>query len=111
MARLAAGKSHRRAAAAVRIGVVLLGGAIGAVGCGHPASREECEEIFRRSAEIELKSLNVTDPEEVRRRTSEAQEARGEELLQQCVGRRITDRAMRCVREAQTQEELDGCLM
>ena len=45
-------------------------------GCGHPATREECEEIFRRSAEIELRSLKVTEPDEVRRRTEEAREAR-----------------------------------
>lgn len=81
------------------------------VGCGHPATKAECEEIFARSAEIELRSLNVTDTEEIRRRTEEAREARGEALLEQCIGRRITDRAMRCVRGAQTREELDACLM
>jgi hypothetical protein len=80
-------------------------------GCGHPATREECTEIFERSAEIELRTQNITDPAEVRRRTAEAREAKGEQLLEQCIGKRITDRAMRCVRQAQTAEELDGCLM
>jgi hypothetical protein len=82
-----------------------------AAGCGHPATREECVEIFERSAEIELRSQNITEPEEVRRRTAEARAVKGEELLQRCIGRRITDRAMRCVRQAQTAEELDACLM
>jgi len=80
-------------------------------GCGHPATRAECEEIFERSAEIELRSLNVTDADEMRRRTDEARDARGPGLLDQCIGRRITDRAMGCVREAQTAEEIDACLM
>lgn len=81
------------------------------LGCGHPATRAECEEIFERSAEIELRSLNVTDLDEVKRRTQEAKQARGDALLEQCIGRRITDSAMACVREAQTAEELDACLM
>lgn len=80
-------------------------------GCGHPATRAECEEIFERIAEIELRSLNVTDGQELRRRTDDARDARGEQLLEQCIGRRITDRAMACVRKAQTAEELDACLM
>jgi hypothetical protein len=80
-------------------------------GCGHPATRDECEEIFERSAEIELRSLNVTDVGEMRRRIDEARDARGPELLDQCIGRRITDRAMGCVRKAQTAEEIDACLM
>ncbi len=79
-------------------------------GCGHPATREECREIFDRSAAIELRSQRVTDPEVVRQRTEEAWAAKGEELVGMCVGRRITDRAMQCVRQAQTAEQLDDCL-
>ena len=81
------------------------------VGCGHPASKEECLEIFDRSAAIELELQNVQDPAIVQERIERARADRGEELLRQCVGRRITDRAMRCVREAKSSKELDQCLM
>ncbi len=79
--------------------------------CGHPASREECQEIFERTAAIELRTQKVTEPEVVRQRTEEARATTGDELLKQCLGRRITDRAMRCVRRANTSEELEACLM
>lgn len=79
-------------------------------GCGHPATREECEEIFRRSGEVALKEEHVEDPAVVAERVAAVREARGEELLKQCVGRRITDKAMACVRNAQTAKEMDRCL-
>jgi len=80
-------------------------------GCGHPATTEECQEIFERSAVIELRKQKITEPELVRQRTEEARATTGDELLKQCLGRRITDRAMRCVRRANTTEELEACLM
>jgi hypothetical protein len=84
---------------------------LGLAACGHPASKEECQEIFDRSAAIELGTQKVTDPALVRERTDEARASQGEDLLKQCVGRRITDRAMRCVRKATTARELEACLM
>jgi hypothetical protein len=86
-------------------------GALVVVGCGHPASKEECLEIFDRSAAIELELQNLSDPEIIKQRIETARVDKGEELMRQCVGRRITDRAMRCVREAKTAKELDTCLM
>jgi len=80
------------------------------VGCGHPATAQECEEIFRRSAEVELRAQDVSDPEVIQRRVSEAQAAKGDELMKNCVGNRITDEAMECVRAAQTAQALDRCL-
>lgn len=81
------------------------------LGCGHPATREECVEIFERNAELELRLQHITDAEEVRKRIAAARERKGDELLQQCVGKRLTDRAMQCVRQAESTEELDECLM
>lgn len=79
-------------------------------GCGHPASPKECEEIFDKSAEIELKGQNIQDPAVIAKRTAEARAARGDELIQRCVGRRITDNALSCVRAATTPEQIDRCL-
>ena len=80
------------------------------VGCGHPASEQECEEIFTRSAEIELRAAKVNDPAEIQKRTNEARAAMGEQMMKECVGKRITESAMKCVRQAATAEDLDRCL-
>ncbi|WP_437722340.1 hypothetical protein [Sorangium sp. So ce861] len=90
--------------------LALVGGASLAAGCGHPASRDECEAIFKRSAEIELRAQNVVDPKVVEERTAAVRDARGKELIDRCVGRRITDAAMACVRQATTPEQVDRCL-
>lgn len=92
------------------ISVEILLGMLVVSGCGHPASREECEAIFTRSAEIELRAQNVTDPKIIEERTAAVREARGNELIDRCVGRRITDSAMTCVRGATTPEQVDRCL-
>jgi hypothetical protein len=81
-----------------------------AAGCGHAASRAECDEILDKSAELELRAQNVNDPAEIRKRTEAVRAARGEALLKHCVGRQITDRAMQCVRRATTAPQVDKCL-
>jgi hypothetical protein len=85
--------------------------ALALAGCGHPATREECDELFAKSAEIELHGQNVTDPKTVAERTASAKATpRGSEFTGQCVGKRITDRALKCVRKAETAEQFDRCL-
>jgi hypothetical protein len=80
-------------------------------GCGHPATREECNELFAKSAEIELRGQNITDPHTIAERTASARATpKGGEFAGQCVGKRITDRALKCVRTATTAEQFDGCL-
>jgi hypothetical protein len=100
------GGAGRKVVGSLGLAAVLLG-AVLTLGCGRPATHEECEEIFRRSAELELK--DVGDPQEVERRIEAARAARGEELIGRCVGTRVTDGAMQCVRQASTTEELDDC--
>jgi hypothetical protein len=94
------------------VAVVLSVTGTGAVllGCGHPATQVECDEIFNRSAEIELRLQNVTDPKVIAERTAAVRTAKGDELIQRCVGKRITDDAMTCVRKATTAEQMDQCL-
>jgi hypothetical protein len=85
-----------------------LGGAL--AGCGHPASREECEELFAKSAQLELAAQRITDPKLVAERTAAARAAEGETFAGHCQGRRITKSALECVRRATTSEQLDRCL-
>src|SRR5262245_39963969 len=74
--------------------------ALALAGCGHPATREECEELFTRTAEIELRAQKVTDAATIQKRTAEARSASGEEFTSKCLGKRITDEALACVRKA-----------
>jgi hypothetical protein len=90
----------------------LLGAILGIplAGCGHPATREECDEVFNRSAELELQTQHITDPKRVAAMISDLREKRGEQILQHCVGKRITQSAMECVRRSMTPLEIERCL-
>jgi hypothetical protein len=79
-------------------------------GCGHPASKAECDEIFAKMAEIELRAQKVADPKVIEERTQAARAAEGEAFLGRCVGKRITQRALECVRRSSTREQFDRCL-
>ena len=78
--------------------------------CGHPATREECDELFTKNAEIELRTQKVTDPKLIVDRIAVARSAEGDAFVGRCVGKRITPRALECVRRATTGEQVDRCL-
>ncbi|MGK4000129.1 hypothetical protein [Sorangium sp. So ce1024] len=103
------GSPGRGAALGLASCLALLGALLFTSGCGHPAGREECEAIFQRSAEIELRAQNIVDPKVVEERIAAVRDAR-KDLIDRCVGRRITDAAMACVRQATTPEQVDRCL-
>lgn len=89
--------------------LVLLGAAL--AGCGHPATHEECDQLLAKSAEIELRGQRVTDPATIAERTAAARATpKGLEFSAQCVGKRITQTALDCVRKATTAEQFDHCL-
>ncbi len=75
--------------------------------CGRPATLEECNEIVRRIVELELSARGAAgqSPEVVRDTTAALEKA----TLEQCVGRRIDDEAMQCVRTAKTAEDVVKC--
>jgi hypothetical protein len=78
--------------------------------CGHPASGAECDELFAKTAEIALRAQNISDRKAVADRIAAARAAEGEAFTQQCLGKRITDHALACVRRALTAEQFDRCL-
>lgn len=94
-----------------RLGVCMTLGALllGATGCGHEATREECEVIFRKSAELAAKSHDIQDPEEIERLVAQALSDK-KDKLDGCVGRRITEDVLQCVPNAATEEDLEACL-
>jgi hypothetical protein len=82
-----------------------------ALGCGHPASVKECEEIADRVTELELSSSPVgRDPDTAKEQLERTRSWVKESQLKSCVGRRITDTAMKCVRAAKKAQDItDRC--
>jgi len=80
-------------------------------GCGHPASDKECQEIVERIATLELqKAGGPTDAKSVGQEVDETKKALSQNTMKDCVGKRITERAMQCVRRAKTSSEIvDDC--
>lgn len=79
--------------------------------CGHPATEKECQEIADRVAQLELASSPVgKDPDTAKEQLERTRNWVKEGQLKGCVGRRITDGAMQCVRAAKKAEEItDTC--
>ena len=92
------------------VALALVGWALAASGCGHPASTEECTVILDKTAELTLRSQNISDPNILSERIAAFREARGEELLAKCKGRNITESALACVKRAESPAEVDRCL-
>jgi hypothetical protein len=87
--------------------VGLLGLAVsGMVGCGHPATERECEEIVERIALLELGGLDAGQ-NVVAEEVKNAKEAFRKEMRRKCVGRRITNAAMDCVRKATASRQIE----
>lgn len=82
--------------------------ALVASGCGRKATVEDCEQIVRRIAELELQGM--VPQEELGSQVAQAQQTFRERALADCVGRRITDGALECVATAKTAEAvIDDC--
>ncbi len=77
-----------------------------AAACGHPATPQECEEIIERIARLELEKRYPNDPDGVARQIDEMKAQLRETTGKDCVGKRITESAMRCVRDAKTSQEI-----
>lgn len=88
-----------------------LGAASSSFGCGHPATEKECQEIADRVTELELQASPVgRDPETAKEQLERTRSWVKESQLKSCVGRRITDAAMQCVRAAKKAQEItDAC--
>ena len=77
-----------------------------AAGCGRPATIADCEEIVARIAELELRGAKTADPSSIAKEVADTKLAFQAKAKQECVGKRITQRALDCVRQAKTAEEI-----
>jgi hypothetical protein len=79
-----------------------------ALGCGRKATVEDCQQIVKRIVELELGK--TVPAQELGSEVQEAQGAMHERALSDCVGRRITEKSLKCVATAQTAEAIiDDC--
>lgn len=78
-------------------------------GCGRKATREDCELIVDRNAEVQLKAMGVSDAPTVQKRKEELR-AQMKSDLDECVGKRITDGMLACVKGAETAEAITKCM-
>ncbi len=92
-----------------RLVVLALAGSLW--GCGHKASEQECQEIAQRVAELELAASPLgRDPETAKEQLEKTRNWVKESQMKGCLGRRITDGAMQCVRSAKKASEItDSC--
>lgn len=88
---------------------VLALGALCLGGCGRKATREDCETIVDRNVEVRLRADGETDPERIAKRKEELRVQLAEDI-DRCVGKRVTDGMMNCVKTAEKPEQIDKCL-
>ncbi|HEY5960652.1 MAG TPA: hypothetical protein VIV60_29060 [Polyangiaceae bacterium] len=78
-----------------------------AAGCGRPATEAECNEIVTRTATLEYQAVSKTagpvDPSQIETIRARVKDS----MLKNCVGKRITDKALRCVRSAKAAKEIE----
>ena len=79
------------------------------LGCGRKATREDCEIVVDRNVELQLKALGVIDPIVVGKRRDEMRASMKDDI-DKCVGKRVTDSMMACVKTAETADRVDKCL-
>lgn len=81
-----------------------------ALACGRPATESECNEIVTRTATLEYQAssrqagpVDAAQIETIRARVKDS-------MLKNCVGKRITKKALACVRNAKSAQEIqDRC--
>jgi hypothetical protein len=71
-----------------------------ATGCGRQATVEDCEQIVARIAELELKEVAVSDQAEVKAQIEGTQTAFRDRLMTDCVGRRLRQSSIDCLKKA-----------
>lgn len=78
-------------------------------GCGRKATRTDCEAVVDRNVELQLKALGVTDDAIIAKRRTEMRASMSDDI-DKCIGKRVTDGMMTCVKNAPSAEQIDKCL-
>jgi hypothetical protein len=89
------------------VGLAVL--ALVGAGCGRKATRADCELVVDKNVEVKLKSDGMTDQALIQKRKDELRTSLKDDI-DKCVGKRVTDGMLACVRSAETPEQIDKCL-
>jgi hypothetical protein len=89
--------------------LAFVGMAVVLAGCGRKATEADCNAIVDRNVELQMRKMNITDDAVIAKKQQEIR-TQFSESMKGCVGRRITDGMMRCVKEAPTVEAIDQCM-
>lgn len=87
----------------------LAGASVILSGCGRKATREDCEVVVDRNVEVQMKALGVSDPDAIAKRRIEMHASMKDDI-DKCVGKRVTDAMITCVKNADSVEAIDKCL-
>jgi len=82
---------------------------LGGLGCGRHATQADCEVILDRMVVVKLRQKNIVDTDSVSKMQADLRRD-AEADFPGCVGRRITDSAMDCIKKAESQEAIVKCL-
>jgi hypothetical protein len=93
----------------MRQGLIVVALLLAVSGCGRKATRADCELVVDRNIEVKLRADGVTDADTIAKRKEELRGSLKDDI-DKCVGKRVTDGMMECVRTAETVEAIDKCL-
>ncbi len=75
--------------------------------CGRPATEAECREILRSAALLELKE-RLGNEQLIEEELQAIEKSMEQPMMEKCVGKRITEDKLACIRAAKTSDELFG---
>jgi hypothetical protein len=78
-------------------------------GCGRKATRADCELVVDKNVEVKLKADGMTDPGLISKRKEELRASLRDDI-DKCVGKRVTEGMLSCVKTAETPEQIDKCM-
>jgi hypothetical protein len=88
----------------------VIGSAILVLGCGRKATEADCQLIVDRNVEVTMRSMSNQPDQAAITKKQEELRAEMKDGLKDCVGRRVTDGMMDCVKNAKTQDEINACI-
>ncbi|HWL84196.1 MAG TPA: hypothetical protein VNO21_00155 [Polyangiaceae bacterium] len=103
---------HEPVSSARLSGSVLLAAIFGVflMGCPRDATEADCQLIIDRNVELQMKAMNNADPAAIQKKQEEVRREMKDELRGECLGRKVTNSMMNCVRTAKTTDEINQCV-
>lgn len=93
------------------VDLVVLVLALGLLAGCHRATEQDCEKILDKIVELELKDQGIVDDRTVGSRKADARAKKHDDLMKNCVGKRLPQSALACIDQAKTADEItEQCL-